>query len=832
MLIDRKLLENYITSKLPFPGDLIFIADYSAIFPREGTLTILTRIYPIVFFENVLQLRDALERHKDNLSGKHPSREEPGVGKQFCIISQKSEEEEIPILDYIFRSNYLKVTPKDILEFVQSGYQWMSEVNQLHGQDFWEAFELLTQFRLKLDREISPTDCAHVVLSALLDVDLTGELSNRDAIELWRGLDEDENLISEKYPRLWRILSRRVRATIPMMEKLEGDVDFVYFLWTMNSLDKHHGNYDLFLPHIFGDRIWQKYANTPISDIKQFCSDLIKNDARRVIEQIKRTEFWLTQDSERLRLFDSCVGVDEIDIQSTAEFAATERTFCVSIQEALRYLAKRLCLSPDLLEPRLLNYVLHNIKSKHLFQQDNTTYLRIRDTFEAFSKLIELIQILREIEGKNWLQENEIQLRFSLWGEIYSKYFSKLEYLIDRLKLLNFRCELLPEVMVNQISEKVDELFANYNEAFARLVQSRYTHWVAGAKDSPLLGANFLDTLFMPFYEEYIRTPTQYRFGSPAELNPKPQSAFIIIFDGMRWDGWNTIKTRMLQTFGGKLALEKTVPLLSILPTTTEFSRCALVSGLFPSEVVTGKSAGVDDWRELLSLAFAKRQINEVQAITVHEQNLNQLVQLIEDSEVKVKVINFTLFDNKLHRSRQNLSTLYEEVLVNFDDIIQPCLERIPSDSLVFIFSDHGLIETKGKAQPIPLEDAEVRRRYFGLKHSVQSSDMPKNIVFFDTDDIKIPRNSGIVQYGFATSNTPLMIKDISDSKGDGASYPENLNKSFTSQRERYVHGGISMQEMIVPCSIFVPKGEGQLELWTKWQVTTSIHGDAINAFR
>ena len=826
MLIDRKLLENYITSKLPFPGDLIFIADYSAIFPREGSITILTRIYPIVFFDNALQLRDALERHKDDLSGKHPApplsprrrgdEGGQGVGKQFCIISQKSEEEEIPILDYISRSNYLKVTPKDILEFVQSGYQWMSEVNQLHGRDFWEAFELLTQFRLKLDREISPTDCAHVVLSALLDVDLTGELSNRDAIELWRGLDEDENLISEKYPRLWRILSRRVRATIPMMEKLEGDVDFVYFLWTMNSLDKHHGNYDLFLPHIFGDRIWQKYANTPISDIKQFCSDLIKNDARRVIEQIKRTEFWLTQDSERLRLFDSCVGVDEIDIQSTAEFAATERTFCVSIQEALRYLAKRLCLSPDLLEPRLLNYVLHNIKSKHLFQQDNTTYLRIRDTFEAFSKLIELIQILREIEGKIWLQENEIQLRFSLWGEIYSKYFSKLEYLIDRLKLLNFRCELLPEVMVNQISEKVDELFANYNEAFARLVQSRYTHWVAGAKDSPLLGANFLDTLFMPFYEEYIRTPTQYRFGSPAELNPKPQSAFIIIFDGMRWDGWNTIKTRMLQTFGGKLALEKTVPLLSILPTTTEFSRCALVSGLFPSEVVTGKSPGVDDWRELLSLAFAKRQINEVQAITVHEQNLNQLVQLIEDSEVKVKVINFTLFDNKLHRSRQNLSTLYEEVLVNFDDIIQPCLERIPSDSLVFIFSDHGLIETKGKAQPIPLEDAEVRRRYFGLKHSVQSSDMPKNIVFFDTDDIKIPRNSGIVQYGFATSNTPLMIKDISDSKGDGASYPENLNKSFTSQRERYVHGGISMQEMIVPCLIFVPKGEGQLELWTK----------------
>ena len=314
-------------------------------------------------------------------------------------------------------------------------------------------------------------------------------------------------------------------------------------------------------------------------------------------------------------------------------------------------------------------------------------------------------------------------------------------------------------------------------------------------KGIPLLVTDFLDVLFMPFYEEYIRTPTQ--------------SAFIILFDGMRWDGWNAIRTRMLQTFGGKLALEKTVPLLSTLPTTTEFSRRALVSGLFPSDAITGDSEVAENWQKLVSLAFARRQIYEVQAITVHEQNLNQLVQLIEDSEVKVKVINFTLFDHKLHESKQNLSTLYEEVLVNFDDIIQPCLERIPSNSLVFILSDHGLIEIKGKAQPMPFEDTEGGRRYLGLKSSVRPSDMPTNTVFFDADDIKMPRNSGIVQYGFATSNTHLTTKETSTAEGFS---------SFASYLGRYAHGGVSMQEMIVPCSIFVPKGRGQLELWVRRQ--------------
>jgi hypothetical protein len=792
MLIDRKLLENYIASKLPFPNDLIFIADDSAIFPENGSLTILNRTYPLVFFDNVLQLRDVLEKYKDDLNG-----------ERFCIISQKSEAEEIAVLDYIFRSAYLKVTPKEILEFAQSGYQWTSEVNQLRGHDFWEAFEPLTQFRLKLDRDISPTDCANVVLSALLDVDLTGELSNRDAIELWRGLDED-NLISEKYPRLWRMLNRRVRVTIPMMEKLAGDVDFVYFLWTINSLDKHRSIYDLFLPHIFGDRIWQKYASTPIVEVKQFCGALIKNDPRRAIEQIKQTEFWLTQDSERLRLFESCVGVDEIDLQKTAEFAAAERTFCMPMRQALCYLAKHMCLSPDLLESRLVDYVLNNIKRKHLFLQDNTTYLRIRDTFEAFDKLIELSRLLRDIEMKNWLRDEETQLRFSPWGEIYPRYFAKLEYLIDRFELLNFRCELLPEALVKQIAVKIDELFASYNKAFANLIQARYVHWVSGAKDMPLLATDFLDGIFMPFYQEHIRTPTQCRFDFPAKLKPKQKSAFIIFFDGMRWDGWNAIRTRMLQTFAGRLALEKTVSLLSTLPTTTEFSRRAIVSALFPSDAITDNAAVTDNWHKLLSRALAQRQIYDVQAITVHEDNLPQLVQLIEDSEVKVKVINFTLFDHKLHASKQNLSTLYEEVLVNFDDIIQPCLERIPSNSLVFILSDHGLIEVKGKAQAIHYEDNEGGKRYFGLKRSVQPSEMPTNMVFFDADDIKMPRTSGMVQYGFATSNTPLTTKDTSAAEAFG---------SFASDLGRYVHGGVSMQEMIVPCSIFVPKGKGQLEL-------------------
>ena len=155
------------------------------------------------------------------------------------------------------------------------------------------------------------------------------------------------------------------------------------------------------------------------------------------------------------------------------------------------------------------------------------------------------------------------------------------------------------------------------------------------------------------------------------------------------------------------------------------------------------------------------------------------------------------LFDRKFHEATHNLSTLYEEVLVNVDNIIQPCLERIPPDSLVFILSDHGLIELKGNAQVIPCEDAEVNRRYAGMKSFSHDSNMPLDLVLFDADDICMPRNSGIVQYGCATQNTHL-----------------KHHQTTTTSFKRYAHGGISMQEMIVPCAIFVPRGTGQLVMW------------------
>jgi len=742
MSVDRRLLGNYISSKLLSPRNLIFISDHSAIFPRDGSLKILKREYPIVFFDTDLEVRDKLEIYKDDWGQ-----------RRFIIVSQKSEKDEVSLLDYIVRSNHLIVTPQNVLEFVQNGYQWSDEVNLLRGEDFWETFENLRLFRLQLDRDISPIECAYVVLSALLDIDLTGKIAYRDAIEIWKAcsdvLDSDSLEASplknagcklDKYPPLLNILDRKLRSLFPLLPKLKED-DFVRFLWISNRLD-FHSQRSLYPP-------WQQYDNIPTAEIKRLRDQLVKNYPSLVIEQIKRTEEWLSSNAERISLFNTFAGVDETDPMKTAEFAASEQILCSSVRDALRYLAERISLSPDILPDELINRVLANIE-KHLFIQDDANHLRIKDTFNAFACLIELSRLSKKAKG---LPKENI-------FETYPEHLSELEYLRYRFESLNFKCELLKNALMRGVFRKAEQLIEDYNVAFAQLVKTDYVQWVSGKGKSPLLAKDFLPSLFLPCYQEYVQG--------------KERTAYVILFDGMRWDCWNLIKPRLIKIFDGKLKLKETTPLLSTLPTATEYAKRALF-GL--------SDISMRDWHELET--FKKYHIS-AQTITDFGRNLNQIVQLIEDEEVSVKVLNFPLIDPKLHNSQRNLSTLYDEMLVYFKDIVEPCLERISPDSLVFVLSDHGFVEIKGEPKRITGREVNVKKRYIELRNFTQLPSLPAEIALFDSDDIHVPAK--IARYGFATSNAHFIQRDA-----EAFGFP------------RYAHGGISMQEMITPCSIFIP---------------------------
>ena len=457
-------IENYLTNSVPTTGTWLFIHDTSCIFPNLHILKLPDRKYEVIFFEDGLGIRQSLERYKDN----------PGTF-DACIVSRQSYEENRQILDYIVRSQSVEVTPQSILEFAQPGYSWPHSVNQLCGEDFWILFERLQAYRLNYPRDMTPAEATNLLLSTQLDIDLRSNLSVRKAIEIWQRLERDTDLIvwGEKYPRLFQALNLKVRAALPLMDKLAGDADFVHFLWTSYSLAQHNKDYDLFLPELFGDTIWKKYGNTPPEEIWKACPQLIRSDPERVMDQIKQTEIWLTQDRQRLELFQRWVGLDASNLSKTVEYLKKEILFCVPMREALRLIAAQLCRFPESLDAAEIHKIIENIQRRHLFQANTANYLRVKDVFRAFTDLVALNQLVATAERKSWFAEehrnraqNQVALNPDEIGEMenwgYPAYLSKLELVAAELEQLNFQCDFLPHPVIDEVLGRVKGLIDEY----------------------------------------------------------------------------------------------------------------------------------------------------------------------------------------------------------------------------------------------------------------------------------------------------------------------------------------------------------------------------------
>ena len=79
-------------------------------------------------------------------------------------------------------------------------------------------------------------------------------------------------------------------------------------------------------------------------------------------------------------------------------------------------------------------------------------------------------------------------------------------------------------------------------------------------------------------------------------------------------------------------------------------------------------------------------------------------------------------------------------------------------------------------------------QRYIGLSNPSTHTDLG-HFVFFSADQIGLQPAGDTSHYGFATGRTQVL------------------------SAKRYVHGGVSMQEMLIPCVVFVPTAKGQLEI-------------------
>ena len=281
------------------------------------------------------------------------------------------------------------------------------------------------------------------------------------------------------------------------------------------------------------------------------------------------------------------------------------------------------------------------------------------------------------------------------------------------------------------------------------------------------------------------------------------EKVFLVVFDNFRYDQWKAIETELTD-------YDITEQLCcSILPTATQYARNALFAGMMPSEI---KQRYPDWWTEEdaeesknlnephLIQAFLDRvrrrdtfSYHKINATDEAEQLLAEADELLQRNSLNVVVVNFidmlshARTESKMVRELAHDEAAYRSLTLSWfrHSAISQLLHRLSqTDCRVVLTTDHGSIRTDTPVKIIGDRKTNTNLRYkLGRNLACESRDV---FTVKDPKSVFLPSPNISTSYVFATGNTFL-------------AYPNNYNYYVAYYRNTFQHGGISMEEMIIP---------------------------------
>ena len=406
----------------------------------------------------------------------------------------------------------------------------------------------------------------------------------------------------------------------------------------------------------------------------------------------------------------------------------------------------------------------------------------------ACKKILEARKIAGEYVSRDYVKEfQEINLTLQTplaerdWIDLY-------------IKLTNWEMELdaHPELGFRQT---LQDQRRECNAEFGKYIERNYRHWIAQANHPIMLSSDIVERCVIP------------------ELNDST-SVFFFVIDCLRLDQWILMEELLAEYY----TFEKDY-YFSILPTATPYARNAIFSGYFPIDL--------------------EKQFPEIwQSGDEDENSRNRyehqlLDKLLERKRVHLKPESkyVKILDAEFGRQFENNILSYipsrlTAIVVNFIDMLahgrsdSPLLKEIAPDESAYrsltrswfqhsslfgmlktlaahknvkiiLTTDHGSIRCMRGSKVIGDREASVNLRYkFGRNLKVDE----KHAIFIkNPTDYKLPRGSVTTNYVMAKEDYYFV-------------YPTDYHKYVSQYRDSFQHGGISMEEMILPIVKLVPK--------------------------
>ncbi|MEB8329181.1 bifunctional response regulator/alkaline phosphatase family protein [Flavobacteriaceae bacterium KMM 6897] len=362
------------------------------------------------------------------------------------------------------------------------------------------------------------------------------------------------------------------------------------------------------------------------------------------------------------------------------------------------------------------------------------------------------------------------------WAELYKK------LIYWELRLEEIEDSGMFEILESQKTEA--------NTQFCKFMEKNYEDWYQGG-DAPVMSHTLFKELVKP------------------EL--KDNKTLLVVIDNLRYDQWLSFEDT-LNTFYKK---KKEVPYYSILPTATQYARNAIFSGLTPldmekkypawwkNDIEEGgknlfeadflgtqlKRLGLDlkwDYHKISSLKQGKHLSQNFKS---HKNNdltviVYNFVDMLSHSRTEMEVIKELASNDKAYRSL-TLSWFKNSPLL---EIIQQAQHM---GLKLIITTDHGTINVKQPSKVIGDKETSLNLRYkTGRSLTYEEKDV---LEIKNPKDVNLPSIN--VSSSFIFAKNDLFF-----------AYPNNYNHYVSYYRNTYQHGGVSLEEVIIPFIVLEPR--------------------------
>ncbi len=358
------------------------------------------------------------------------------------------------------------------------------------------------------------------------------------------------------------------------------------------------------------------------------------------------------------------------------------------------------------------------------------------------------------------------------WDELYKR------LIYWELELDKLDDDGLNEILLSQKKEA--------NSQFFKFVERNYEDWLHDGEDAPMMSHKV--------FKDWV---------NPSLKNG--EKVLLLVIDNLRYDQWKVIEPILAPYF----SVEKEQSFYSILPTATQYARNALFAGLMPSEIEKrhpdkwihdneeeGKNNFEKDFLEdqlqrlgHREMKFTYHKITNhnagkklVDYLSQHLANplttvVYNFVDMLSHAKTDMKVIKELADNDKAYRSL-TLSWFQNSPLLEMLKIAQE------KGVKVILTTDHGTINVANPTKLVGPRDISTNLRYkTGRNMSYENKDV---YAVKNPEDIFLPKQSINGEFVFAKEDLFF-------------AYPNNYNHYVKYYTNTYQHGGLSLEEMIVP---------------------------------